>query len=59
MIKTEYYGTRKDGVRLFRTYSDEGKIILQVETGGLYDEAIDVFPLKYTYKETEEYIERR
>lgn len=52
MIQQEYYRTRSDGVVLTRTYSDEGMKILQRETGILYDEAIDVEPVRYTYKET-------
>lgn len=52
MIQQEYFRTRSDGVVLTRTYSDEGMKILQRETGILYDEAIDVEPLRYTYKET-------
>lgn len=55
MIKKEYYKTRSDGVRLFRTYSDEGRIIKQVETGNEYSEAIDVETSNYTYEETDRY----
>lgn len=40
-----------------KTYSDIGNYILQVETGIKYGEAIDIEPLRYTYKETEEKIE--
>lgn len=36
-----------------RTYSDKGMQIEQVETGILYDEAIDVMPCRYTYTETD------
>ena len=48
----EYYTTRGDGVKLYRTYSDQGFLILQVETGIQYDEAIDVENAPYTYSET-------
>ena len=41
---------------LLHTYSDSNKYILQVETNVKYDEAYDVIPCKYTYKETEETI---
>lgn len=54
MIVKEFYKTRKDGVNLYRTYSDEQYKILQVETGAIYDEAIDVETANYTYVETEE-----
>ena len=53
MIKQEYYTTIKDGITLYRTYSDNNKMILQVETGIEYSEAIDVYPVRYTYVETE------
>ena len=42
---------------LLHTYSDNNKYILQVETNVKYDEAYDVIPCKYTYKEPEETIE--
>lgn len=58
MIVQEEYKTRSDGVKLIRTYSDEGKRIIQNETGLVYDEAIDVETAGYTYSESEEYIER-
>ena len=53
MIRQEYYKKREDGVILYRTYSDNNKMIIQVETGIEYEEAIDVIPLKYTYIESE------
>lgn len=57
MIKREFYTQRKDGVKLYRTYSDAGMIILQNETGVEYIEAIDVEGAPYTYTETETPIE--
>lgn len=57
MIKTEYCKTRNDGVKLYRTYSDAGKLILQNETGIEYAEAIDVENSGYSYAETEKDIE--
>lgn len=42
-----------------KTYSDIGNYILQVETGIKYSEAVDIEPLRYTYKETEEKIEEK
>lgn len=56
MIIREYFKTRNDGVNLYRTYSDEGYMIKQVETGVVYDEAIDVESANYTYEETNEKI---
>ncbi len=57
MIKKELFKTRADGVKLYRTYSDENYRIKQVETGNIYDEAIDVEDANYTYEETAEKIE--
>lgn len=54
MIIKEEYKTRADGVKLIRTYSDEGRQILQSETGNIYTEAIDVEGAPYTYTETGE-----
>ena len=45
------YGREKD--KLIKTYSDKGMYILQNETGEIYDSAVDVYPCKYTYSETE------
>lgn len=39
---------------LVKHYSDSGMKLLQVETGIMYDEAIDIVPCKYTYEETNE-----
>ena len=57
MIQREFYKQRKDGVKLYRTYSDAGMIIRQNETGVEYAEAIDVEGASYTYTETETQIE--
>lgn len=53
MIHKEFYRTRKDGISLYRTYSDKGVMILQKDTNHLYDEAIDVEGSLHTYEETE------
>ena len=53
MIQREFYTQRKDGVKLYRTYSDVGMMIRQNETGAEYAEAIDVEGASYTYTETE------
>ena len=57
MIQREFYTQRKDGVKLYRTYSDAGMMIRQNETGVEYAEAIDVEGTSYTYTETETPIE--
>lgn len=38
---------------LVRHYSDSLLKIRQVETGAVYDEAVDVIPCRYTYEETD------
>ena len=53
MINTELFRTRKDGVKLLRTYSDAGVKIKQDQTGIIYDDAIDVEGSPYTYTETD------
>ena len=40
-----------------RHYSDKGMKIRQVETGDIYDDAIDITPCPYTYEETNEPID--
>lgn len=57
MIQREFFETREDGVDLYRTYSDEGFMILQVETGIIYGEAIDPDGVERTYEETDILIE--
>ena len=56
MIITEDYGTRYDGVKLVRTYSDKGCYIER--DGVLYSEAIDPADEHRTYHETDKAIER-
>lgn len=51
MIQTETINER-----LIRHYSDAGLRIEQVETGSVYDDAIDLIPCAYTYRETDEFI---
>lgn len=57
MIIREFYMTRKDGVDLCKTYSDNGVYIIKQGTDEKYDEAIDVENSNYTYEETEEIID--
>ena len=58
MIVTEYYETRPDGIRTFRTYSDQDFYIMQHPTEAMYEEAIDIEGAPYTYTETDIPIER-
>lgn len=57
MLRNDFYMTRDDGVKLFRTYSDSGMMIRQDQTDILYSEAIDVMNSGYTYTETDVLIE--
>lgn len=43
----------RDGT-LVKHYSDAGFLMLQVETGAKYGEAVDIVPCPYTYVETDE-----
>lgn len=51
-IITKFYKTRSDGVRLYRTYSDEGRSVVR-EDGVVFDEAIDIENSGHTYTEAE------
>ena len=55
MIQQKIYKC-KNKLKQICTYSDEGKYIIQNETGVKYEEAIDVEGAPYTYSETDEYI---
>lgn len=57
MIKREYYKTRQDGVKLYKTYSTENYYIIQYPTGIEYDIAIDVETSPYIYTESNKKIE--
>ena len=57
MVVREFFRTRNDGVNLYRTYSDEGRVLVQNETGIEYAEAIDVEDAAYTYSETDKMVE--
>ena len=58
MIVREYLMTRKDGVKLYKTYSDGGFYIRKVGTEEEYDIAIDIENAPYTYEETDKEIEQ-
>ena len=53
MINTDFYRTREDGIKLYRTYSDDGMMIQKDGTDELYSEAIDIESSGYTYTETD------
>lgn len=36
-----------------RHYSDAGMMIRQIETGRMYEDAVDRIPCRYTYEETD------
>ena len=57
MIIREYYTTRKDGVKLYKTYSVSGFYIQKSGTEETYDEAIDIENAEYDYIETSQKIE--
>ena len=56
MIVKEYFMTRKDGIKLYRTYSDANKIIYKIGTDEEYVDAIDVETAEYVYEETDKEI---
>lgn len=56
MIIQELFDTWENGTRLIKTYSDKNFKIRQIETGDIYDEAIDIEG-RFTYEETDEPIE--
>ena len=51
MIQTEVAEGR------IKHYSDMGVMIRQIETGNLYEDAVDYIPCIYSYEETDEPIE--
>lgn len=59
MIIKEFYRTRKDGINLYKTYSDENFYIVKEGTTFKYAVAIDIENAPFTYTETEEKIPER
>lgn len=54
MIIEEVYSVGEDGTKLIRRYSDDPtKVLQQVETGDVYDEAIDLETTVITYVEVD------
>lgn len=49
MIQTEQISPKR-----IRHYSDAGMMIRQVETGIIYQDAVDKIPCRYIYEETDE-----
>lgn len=49
MIRVEYIETENRE----RRYSDLNVKIRQIETGVLYEDAVDIIPCPYTYEETD------
>lgn len=58
MLIREYLTTRKDGVKLYQTYSDSEFYIRKVGTNEIYDLAIDVENAPFEYEETDKKIEQ-
>jgi hypothetical protein len=52
-IKKEFCFELADGTKLYRTFSAEGKQIIQNETGVIFDDAVDVEGATFTYSEAE------
>ena len=50
-IKKEFVAETADGAKLYRTFSDENRKILQNETGIVFDDAVDVENAGFTYTE--------
>ena len=57
MVIREFHRTRKDGVNLYKTYSDQNFYIQKVGTEEIYDVAIDVENAPFEYIETDKPIE--
>ena len=58
MVIKEFFRTREDGVRLFKSYSDKGVYIHKIGTDEEYSEAIDIEGAPYEYEETARVIEK-
>ena len=58
MIVKEYFMTRNDGVKLYKSYSDNHTIIHKIGTQEEYSDAIDVEDAPYVYEETDKEISK-
>ena len=60
MVQKEFFSVREDGVNLYRSYSDLGKMLQKVGTNEApYEEAIDVEGMNYKYVEIDEVIDEQ
>lgn len=59
MVVKEFHRERKDGVKLYKSYSNEGYLIQKVGTDEKYAAAIDVENAPYEYVETSEKVPER
>lgn len=57
MVVKEFFRQRKDGVNLYKTYSDANFYIQKVNTNEIYISAIDVEGATFEYVETDKIIE--
>ena len=57
MVVKEFFRQRKDGVNLYKTYSDANFYIQKVNTNEIYISAIDVEDAAFEYAETDKIIE--
>ena len=57
MVVKEFFRQRKDGVNLYKTYSDANFYIQKVNTDEIYRCAIDVEGAAFEYVETDKIIE--
>lgn len=56
MIVREFHSERKDGVCLYKTFSDINHYIRKVGTEEIYSEAIDIEDAGFEYEETDQEI---
>lgn len=56
MVIREFYRETKDGVKLYKTYSDSNLYIRKIGTDEVYSVAIDIESSNFKYVETEKQI---
>ena len=57
-IVKEFFRTRKDGINLYKIYSNVDLYIRKTGTEEMYTEVIDIENAPYEYEETEEKIKK-